>query len=73
MRPLHHLIFSYLHSMNEDCTFDQGKIRQFYQEIYSKKIGIYSIDLSAATDRLPLPFQAIILIKVSGSFRLSLL
>jgi hypothetical protein len=55
LRPLHLKIFSLLRGLKFDYTFDQGK---FVQNLPKAPIGnYYSIDLSAATDRMPIALQ----------------
>lgn len=63
--PLHSLLFGILRRIPSDCTFDQNKIASAYQENYGLK-PIYSIDLSAATDRLPLTLQVALLQLITG-------
>lgn len=56
--PLHKLLFKVLKRMPTDGTFDQLKP---LQRLPWKDVPIYSFDLSAATDRLPLEIQKWIL------------
>ncbi|APG77262.1 RNA-dependent RNA polymerase [Wenling narna-like virus 9] len=72
LSPMHNLMFDALKSMSTDCTFDQNKIRAKYQEMYSQGKGAYCLDLSAATDRLPLPLQAFLMFLLTKNFGLSL-
>lgn len=66
-----------LRSIPQDCTYHQGKVFQWYQEIESKgkTSEICSLDLTAATDRLPLRIQACVirnsLKDIPGSYHLS--
>nr|DAZ90604.1 TPA_asm: RdRp [Henricia sp. mitovirus 1] len=53
--PLHRGIFNTLRTIKEDATFDQNKIFDYINPIVGKKY--YSLDLSRATDRLPLMVQ----------------
>lgn len=64
MAPIHKFIFSILRELaHVDGTFDQLKPIERLQAIYTKckKFTIYSIDLSAATDRLPIAIQVVLL------------
>nr|QQM16244.1 putative replicase [Kensystermes virus] len=70
LKSLHNLIFRLLQNTNSDATFNQGKIYDWYNEHKDKPL--YSLDLSAATDRLPLPLQSILLGKIFGSYLLGL-
>jgi hypothetical protein len=57
LKPLHSWIFSVLKKISMDGTFNQ--LRPL--KAYPKKGSVWSFDLSAATDRLPLSFQKEIL------------
>nr|QDH87755.1 MAG: RNA-dependent RNA polymerase [Mitovirus sp.] len=63
LKPLHVAIFGLLRSLRQDATFDQlGKVRQFSNDLRLSGIRkVYSFDLTAATDRLPLSLQVTIL------------
>jgi hypothetical protein len=63
LRPLHLFIFSILRRLVWDATFDQrGKVRKFTDAVRDRGIKeIYSYDLTAATDRLPVDLQAVII------------
>lgn len=66
MSPIHKMIFSFLQSIPNDATFDQGAaVRRCFQkaEAAGKSFGY---DLSAATDRLPIRVQVSILSKLIG-------
>lgn len=66
LKPLHNWIFSILEGIPQDGTFDQ--LRPIKRLL--KKVGndttIYSYDLSAATDRIPVVIQEILLAQVFG-------
>jgi hypothetical protein len=66
MAPLHKWLFSLLKTIKEDATFNQDRaVRQFTELAKARGLKeIYSFDLSAATDRLPILIQ----IKLLGSF-----
>lgn len=70
LKRLHKLIFRLLRITKSDATFDQGKIYDWYRRNMDKPI--FSLDLSSATDRLPLPLQAKLLGKIFGSNLLAL-
>jgi len=57
--PLHKMIFCILRSIPMDGTFNQ--LKPIYRLLNMKCNGLYSLDLSAATDRLPVLLQAEIL------------
>jgi hypothetical protein len=63
MSPLHKWIFTILRRIPQDGTFNQEKPIERLQTIYSSNPkGLFSsIDLSAATDRLPIRLQVSIL------------
>jgi hypothetical protein len=63
LRPLHRAIFDMLRQIPFDATFDQlGKVAWFKTQITDQKIKkVYSFDLTAATDRLPILLQVTIL------------
>lgn len=63
--PLHKSLFSLLRLIKQDGTFDQHRP---VKELLAKShiTGLWSYDLSAATDRLPIKFQEIILMPVLG-------
>jgi hypothetical protein len=57
--PLHKLIFSILRKIPMDGTFNQ--LRPVKRLLRLKPKALYSLDLSAATDRLPISLQSMIL------------
>jgi len=65
LKPLHDWIFSVLKLIPMDGTHDQLKpINRLYRE--NKFKGLYSFDLSSATDRLPVSIQELLLIPLLG-------
>jgi len=65
-KPLHDWLFYILRAMPTDATFDQGKgveyVKGRLKEISkTRKPEVFSFDLSAATDRLPIALQKHIL------------
>nr|QQM16242.1 putative replicase [Wunsystermes virus] len=71
LKRLHSILFRLLRSIQSDATYEQGKIYDWYKRNMDKPI--FSLDLSAATDRLPLPLQGILMFKIFGSRTLRML
>jgi len=61
MKPLHDAIFELLKTFPQDGTFDQEAPLKRLMERLPKGTPFYSFDLSAATDRLPIAIQKVIL------------
>jgi hypothetical protein len=63
LSPLHKAIFSFLRKIPEDATHNQDlTLSTFVERLRNNKIKeVYSFDLTAATDRIPVSAQAIIL------------
>lgn len=59
--PLHNSIFDYLRSLDCDGTFDQDGALAGFMARRDPAHSMYSFDLSAATDRLPIQLQVDIL------------
>jgi hypothetical protein len=57
MRPIHLAIFTILRAIPMDGTFDQVRPVNRLRHLPEKDRWFYSIDLSAATDRLPISLQ----------------
>lgn len=65
MRPLHEFLFKILRRIPQDGTFDQvAPIRRLQEMGHT---NFWSFDLSAATDRLPLLLQAVLISKLITS------
>lgn len=65
LKPLHKVIFKILRPIRQDGTFDQMKpLRDLVDRCGNKQM--WSFDLSAATDRLPLVVQRELLSKWLG-------
>lgn len=65
LKPLHKAIFRFLRKLPTDATFDQPiGLAKFFDRL-PKGQTVYSYDLSAATDRLPLDIQILILNQIS--------
>jgi len=63
--PVHELYFTILRGLPQDGTFDQLKPLKHAP----RWAGAYSLDLTAATDRLPLGLQKALLSAIVGDFR----
>jgi hypothetical protein len=63
LRPLHRDLFKFLRTIPMDATFNQGDtLSKFVASLKERNIRrIYSFDLTAATDRIPVNVQALIL------------
>jgi len=62
LRPLHEGIFAILRDIPQDGTFDQlAPIHRLIPYVRASGAPVFSYDLSAATDRLPLDFQVQVL------------
>lgn len=55
LTPLHDQLYSILRCIPQDCTFDQQKGVEVMSQ-YTKS-QMFSLDLTAATDRFPMQFQ----------------
>lgn len=64
MKPLHDRLFNYLKGIPQDGTFDQLAPVKLLQEKGFK--SFYCYDLSAATDRLPISLQVMLLRPILG-------
>lgn len=67
LKPLHDWIFSVLEEIPQDGTFDQLKPVKALLRKVGHDTTIYSYDLSAATDRIPVVIQEILLAQVFGA------
>lgn len=67
--PLHRGLFTILKAIPEDGTFDQhAPVRRLLDRVVRNKLSdLYSFDLSAATDRLPVAIQEILLSSLIGT------
>jgi len=63
LKPLHNAVFKVLRKLeNCDGTFDQdGALNKFIKRLSGKEVTYHSFDLSAATDRIPIDLQKLIL------------
>lgn len=60
LKPLHLMIFSLLRKIRQDATFDQGRGVRYANRLSQLGLKAYCYDLSAATDRLPVLLQAML-------------
>jgi hypothetical protein len=69
LHPLHRLLQDVLRPIKEDATFDQiGRMEKKLAAVKSRGgIKAFSFDLSAATDRLPVNLQIMILTPLLGA------
>jgi hypothetical protein len=58
LRPLHNALFEILQKIENDATFDQARGVMLARTMLLKKGFAASLDLSAATDRLPVLLQS---------------
>jgi hypothetical protein len=63
LKPLHDAEMRFLKSLRSDCTFNQGGFRQ----CLSRSGPYHSLDLTAATDRVPVAIQEPVLACLVGS------
>jgi hypothetical protein len=61
LRPVHNMLFGILKRIPQDATFDQDRGVQMGVDLLRSKGIAYSYDLSAATDRLPISIQALLI------------
>jgi hypothetical protein len=67
LNPLHKVLATFLRKMETDGTFDQDRIANKVKALTaSRQIDVISLDLTAATDRLPVELQARILSELTG-------
>jgi hypothetical protein len=66
LRPLHDWIFGVLKEIPQDGTFDQLRPVKTLLKKVQKGSTIYSYDLSAATDRIPVVIQEKLLAQIFG-------
>lgn len=67
LRPLHLKIAEILRTINQDGTWDQDKAAEKVKHWTSRFTDLYSIDLTAATDRFPARLQRAVLETLTGS------
>jgi hypothetical protein len=57
LRPLHKTLNGFLRRIPSDCTFDQDRFSRLLPKIRLGNNRFHSIDLSSATDRMPISLQ----------------
>lgn len=57
LRPLHFCINRYLKRIPTDCTFDQDRFTSILPKLRLRDNLFHSIDLTAATDKMPIALQ----------------
>jgi hypothetical protein len=67
LKPLHTYLFRILSKISMDGTFNQMRPIRRLLNIVDRLDGLYSLDLSAATDRLPVKYQELIISEIAGS------
>jgi hypothetical protein len=65
MRPIHKAIFSFIRRLPMDGTFDQ--LSPIWRLLKLKTTGLFSFDLSSATDRLPIDLQEVLMSGILGA------
>jgi hypothetical protein len=66
LKPLHDWLFDILREIPQDGTFDQLRPVGLLLKKVSPTQAIYSYDLSAATDRIPILIQELLLAQIFG-------
>lgn len=61
LEPLGSKLFSLLHNLPWDCTYQQSKADNTLMHALSQNKEVFSVDLSGATDYFPLDLQKIVL------------
>lgn len=59
--PVHEECFRVLRSIPEDGTFKQDEVRSRVKDATLRKGKLYSIDMTACTDRFPASLQMLVL------------
>lgn len=67
LKPLHHHLSKILGTIKEDGTFNQDKAAEEIKRWTAQNHELYSYDLTAATDRLPVRLQERVLSELSQS------
>jgi len=71
LSPFHDMLASALKSIPQDCTFDQDRGFEQVLELTKSSNEVYSLDLSKATDRLPLKAQVSMMAALLGDEELA--
>lgn len=67
LKPLHDTLMDILKKNPQDCTFNQGS---FAEKLRSPQSNYHSLDLTTATDRLPIHLQCKVIAPLLGSKRI---
>lgn len=70
LRPFHRKLFEFLKTLQTDATFNQTTtLKRFVKSLKDREIRkVYSFDLTAATDRMPILAQEVILSYLFGKY-----
>lgn len=66
LKPLHELVMGLLGEIPQDGTFDQAKPIKRLLKTVPKGMALWSLDLSAATDRCPIAIQKLVVAVMFG-------
>jgi hypothetical protein len=66
LRPLHKMLNNILRTIPRDCTFNQGAFTEFVHEDNGPNL-FHSLDLTAATDRMPIALQKRVIAQIIGT------
>jgi hypothetical protein len=69
LKPLHILLNRILRRIPRDCTFNQGAFLEFSSK--DSEHSFHSLDLSAATDRMPVALQERVIASIIGAEKAS--
>jgi len=61
LRPVHLMLFGILRNIRQDATFDQDRGVELGKRVLKRTGFAASYDLSAATDRLPISLQMLLI------------
>jgi len=67
LEPLHEYIYSVLRNIPQDGTFNQSRPLDILRRRLKEDTKVYSFDLSAATDRLPIGVQIQVMAKLCNA------
>nr|QXP49783.1 RNA-dependent RNA polymerase [araluen mito-like virus] len=67
LKPIHDMLCRILRGIPQDCTYNQNAFTEFL--LHNKQSVYHSLDLTNATDRMPIALQALILEPLIGKER----
>jgi hypothetical protein len=68
-RPMHDLLMTFLSTLSQDATLDQSLgLERFKRQVSSRRGVFHSLDISAATDRIPHQLYEILLGVLCGGY-----